>query len=290
MSNDSIVEYVEVPGATLWTSRRGSGPPLVLLHGGPGLWDYLGPVAEMVDDLATVYRYDQRACGRSSGGPPFTLEAAIADLEALREYWGHERWVVLGHSWGATVGLAYCLAHPERAQALIYMSGTGIYTGWRDEFHRNAAALMPPEAQERLNSLGAQMANAQSDELAALTREYCIQAWSVEMQDRERSHELAESALIEGAQINWELNRELSKDGRRAIEDSSIPERLATLNVPTLVLHGEADARPAWAGHRVAEAIPGARYVGLPGVGHFTWLDGPELLREEARRFLVQVL
>src|SRR5437899_636174 len=80
------VEYVHLPTAVLRTARQGSGPAMLLCHGGPGLWDYLAPMAGMVDDLVTVYRYDQRACGRSSGNPPFDVLTAIADLEALREH------------------------------------------------------------------------------------------------------------------------------------------------------------------------------------------------------------
>jgi pimeloyl-ACP methyl ester carboxylesterase len=41
----------------------------------------------MLDDQALAYRYDQRACGRSTGGPPYTVATAVADLEALRQYW-----------------------------------------------------------------------------------------------------------------------------------------------------------------------------------------------------------
>ncbi len=284
------IEYVEVPGATLWTARQGSGPPVVLLHGGPGLWDYLGPVAEMIDDLAIVYRYDQRACGRSSGGSRYTLDVAVAGLEALRRHWGHERWVLLGHSWGATLGLAYALAHPEHTLGLIYMSGTGIYADWREEFRANMQAQTSPEHEQYLLDLLARFPNASGEEAVEVTREYCIADWSTEMLDRERSKELAESVLIEGAQINWEVNKLLVKDGRRVMEHSNMPERLASLNVPTLVLHGELDLRPAWAGQRVAKAIPGARYVPLTRAAHFTWLDDPESLRIEVRRFLKEIL
>ncbi|HEY7907477.1 MAG TPA: alpha/beta fold hydrolase, partial [Thermomicrobiales bacterium] len=108
---DVVQEDVEVRNATLWTAHQGSGPPLVFCQGGPGLWDYLAPVAAMVDDLVTVYRYDQRACGRSSGGPPHDVATAIADLEALRAHWGLTEWIVAGHSWGASLALLYCLAH-----------------------------------------------------------------------------------------------------------------------------------------------------------------------------------
>ena len=40
-------------------------------------------------------------------------------MEKLREHLGIERWLVLGHSWGATLGLAYAEAHPERTSALV---------------------------------------------------------------------------------------------------------------------------------------------------------------------------
>jgi proline iminopeptidase len=284
------IEYVEVPGATLWTARQGSGPPIVLLHGGPGLWDYMGPVARMLDDIATVYRYDQRACGRSSGGPPYTVEAAVADLEALRVHWGLERWVVLGHSWGATLALAYCLAHPERVQALVYVSGVGIHTGWREEFHANMDALIPPEERRELAGLRARLASGEGDVAAALNREYCVRAWSAEMVDRENARELAQSVLVDGVQANWEVNRVLAPEGERFAEQSSMPKQLAALRVPTLVLHGEIDPRPAWAGQRVAEHIPGAEFVLLPGVGHFVWLDSPDLLGDALRGFLLKVL
>jgi proline iminopeptidase len=60
---------VNVDGARLWTARAGAGPPVVLCHGGPGLCDNLAPVSDLVEDIATVYRFDQRGCGRSGGGP-----------------------------------------------------------------------------------------------------------------------------------------------------------------------------------------------------------------------------
>ena len=92
------VAYVEVPGARLWTASQGVGTPLVLCHGGPGLSDNLGPLAVMIDDIARVHRFDQRGGGRSSTGCPLDVDTLVADLDALRGHWGHERWVVGGHS------------------------------------------------------------------------------------------------------------------------------------------------------------------------------------------------
>ncbi|HJS95420.1 MAG TPA: alpha/beta fold hydrolase [Solirubrobacteraceae bacterium] len=109
---------VEVEGASLWTETQGAGVPLVLCHGGPGLSDNLQPVAARVDDLARVHRYDQRGSGRSRSAGPFDVASFVADLDALRRHWGHERWLVGGHSWGANLALCYAVTHPHRTIAV----------------------------------------------------------------------------------------------------------------------------------------------------------------------------
>ena len=117
---------IAVRGTRLWVAARGAGNPIILCNGGFGSCDYLGPVAAMIDDLARVYRFEPRGCGRSSPDGPYDIETCLADLEALRTTLGHERWVVGGHSAGADLALAYALSHPGRVQALLYLSGTGV--------------------------------------------------------------------------------------------------------------------------------------------------------------------
>jgi proline iminopeptidase len=73
--------YVELNGVRFWTARHGSGPPLVLLHGGPGGWDSFDELAAMVDDLVEVHRYEQRGSGRSPSAAP--RRAAGDDAEAV---------------------------------------------------------------------------------------------------------------------------------------------------------------------------------------------------------------
>lgn len=77
-------------GALLATSTGGAPgdlPPAVLLHGGPGLWDYLEPLARLIEGGTLVHRYDQRGCGSSSTAEPAQLAIAhcVADLEELRQ-------------------------------------------------------------------------------------------------------------------------------------------------------------------------------------------------------------
>jgi proline iminopeptidase len=62
-----------VAGARLWTATEGAGVPLILCPGGPGAYNYLGPVAAMVNDLAEVHRFEQRGGGRSTREGPWIV-------------------------------------------------------------------------------------------------------------------------------------------------------------------------------------------------------------------------
>ncbi|WP_102125730.1 alpha/beta fold hydrolase [Deinococcus planocerae] len=115
---------VQARGAVLHVAQHGEGPPLLLLNGGGGCPNYLTPVAELLPGFRRVLP-DPRGTGESTGGP-HELATALTDLEAVREALGLERWAVLGHSWGADLGLAYALAHPGRVTRLVSWAGTGI--------------------------------------------------------------------------------------------------------------------------------------------------------------------
>ncbi len=283
-------EIVNIHDSALWTARQGHGPALVCCHGGPGLWDYLEPVAAMVDDLATVYRYDQRSCGRSTGSPPYDVATAVTDLEALRAHWQLEQWTLFGHSWGATLALAYCLAHPSRVRALIYHSGIGIDAAWKAEYARNKAALLHPDEQRQIDELRAQLPLLQGTEYDETERAYCELSWSIDFADRSRGRELARQLFVSGQHINFEVNKMLGQDSDRFAQQKDMPEQLANLHIPTLVIHGALDPRSARFARHLAACIPSAIYIEIPNVGHMAWIEQPERTREILRAFLERIL
>ena len=136
-----IENFIDRADARIWTSMTGSGAPVLLCSGGPGAADYLGPVSGMLEDIATVVRFDQRGCGRTAGCGPFDLRTTLWDMEALREHYGIDRWMVGGHSWGANLALAYALENPGYVTGLIYICGSGAQHDreWSEEYHRNLA-------------------------------------------------------------------------------------------------------------------------------------------------------
>jgi proline iminopeptidase len=121
-----VETYIESGEIRLWTTADGSGVPVLLISGGPGCCDYLEPVAALIDGAQTI-RFDARGCGRSSLSPCYTLSHSLADLEAIRRHYGIEHWIVLGHSAGADLALAYAVQHPNRAAAIACLSGGRIH-------------------------------------------------------------------------------------------------------------------------------------------------------------------
>lgn len=113
-------------------SGNPAGKPAVVLHGGPGsgarpFWrTFFDP------KRYRIVLFDQRGSGRStpSAAEPEidlstnTTHHLLRDIEALRELLGIDDWLVLGGSWGATLGLAYAQRHPERVSELVLFSVT----------------------------------------------------------------------------------------------------------------------------------------------------------------------
>jgi proline iminopeptidase len=288
-SSQWVEEMIEVDdGARLWSVTEGTGIPVVLCHGGPGDTDNLGPVSAMIADLARVHRHEQRACGRSSGSPPFTMARSIADLEALRSHWGHDRWVVAGHSFGAALALAYALEHPVRTTAVVYGSCVVRLKGepdWHDRYREDRLRRIPEPLRARYLEL--RQLRDEHDELdAASDTELRRLGALTEFANPETAERLT-SRLIAGlAKVNHRVNRELGEDFVRFFAASGVQRRLQDLDVPVLLVHGAADPRPIDAVETLAAELPRARLVRLEGVGHFPWWEAPDVFRDVLRKFL----
>ncbi len=113
-------------------SGNPEGTPAVALHGGPGSGSSPGRRRWFDPTRYRIVQFDQRGCGRSlphAGDWSTDLSAntthhLIADIEALREHLGIERWLIWGASWGVTLALAYAERHPDRVTAMILLSIT----------------------------------------------------------------------------------------------------------------------------------------------------------------------
>ena len=132
-------------------SGNPSGIPVVVIHGGPGVAGNHRTVSTSTRVRSTSSSSTSAGCGKST--PYAELEdnntqASVADLEALREHLGIDRWHVFGGSWGSTLALIYAQHHPQRVVSLVLR---GIFMCRVSELHwfyQNGASHLFPDAFE----------------------------------------------------------------------------------------------------------------------------------------------
>lgn len=275
---------VSANGATIWTATQGGGPPVVLCHGGPGIYDYLGPVAAMIDDVATVHRYDQRGCGRSEDVGPYDVATFVDDLDALRACWGYEAWTIVGHSWGATLALLYAIQYADRTARLVYMSGTGIDPAWHQEYRRSRVAKLLDADRKRLRLLNEELLTATGEELVRVQREKSSLLGRTELYDVRL---VGDVSRYDRFPINYPLNEALCAEMRQMEDAGHLSSQIVRIRAPTLVLDGEGDPRPRWARAKIAQLIPNSRHATIAGAGHEPWIEQPEATARVLRDFLV---
>jgi pimeloyl-ACP methyl ester carboxylesterase len=257
---------VEVDGIRIAYERAGKGPPLVLLHGyvgdGPGAWHK--QLEELSDDF-TVVAWDAPGAGRSADPPEWFRIGDYADaLAGFVNALGLGRPHVAGLSFGGILALELHRKHPRIARTLILASA---YAGW-------AGSLPPQVAEQRLR---------QALDLAEMPPEEFVGALAPTMFSKS-----APAALVDRFVASI---REFHPAGFRAMARASaeadLRDALPDIDVPTLLLYGDSDVRaPLNVADQLHDAIPGARLVLLPGVGHVCNLEAPEQFNSEIRSFL----
>src|SRR3954471_14358584 len=138
-------------GGWLRPSHPPEGPPVLLLHGGPGMaYTYLDSLADEIGDGYQVAAFQQRGLEPSTTGGPFDLETAVADVAAVLDALGWDRAWVLGHSWGGHLLLHCGVAIPERllgGLAVDLLGGVG--DGGEAAFEAELLRRTPPAAAAR---------------------------------------------------------------------------------------------------------------------------------------------
>ena len=265
-------------GASIAYATVGTGPPLVkaanwLSH---LEYDWQSPIwRHWIVELSryhTFIRYDERACGLSDWDVnEFSLDAWVADLEAVVDAIGLDQFPLLGISQGGPIAIAYAARHPEKVSHLI------LYGSY-------AAGL-------RKRKLSPQLL-----EEAEMFLQLIKVGWG---KHHPAFRQVFTSLFIPEAtaeQANWfnELQRVSSspENAARLLDaffELDVRPQAATLNVPTLVLHGKGDLRiPFDEGRRLASLISGSRFVPLESRNHILLKTEPAWYRflTEVRSFL----
>lgn len=266
-----------VRGVEIFERRIGSGPPVVVLHGGPGAHhDYLLPGFDLLGNGRELIYYDQRGGGQSPVGRevPVGWREQVADLEVLRGLWGLDRLALLGYSWGAMLAMLYAIEHPDRIDRLALVSPAPASKEERAEFDRRfQARTMTPELQARRAELRASGLRERDPEAHA--KKLFALAVAGYFHEPDRSEEL----------IGFRVTERTQKEIWASLGDFDVRPALRRLTLPALVVHGDDDPIPWQTAKATADALHGAFHL-LTHCGHVPQVEAPDQLVAAVDPFL----
>jgi pimeloyl-ACP methyl ester carboxylesterase len=266
----TMIEMDDGAQLRTWTAGSGipQGLPLVMVHGGPGLPDYLAPVAGIVGDLCLVHRYDQRGTGGSPWVGVHTIARHVRDLASLLDAWGHDRVVLVGHSFGTDLTSYFLLAHPERVAGLIQLAGPFL-APWREAYRAAQRVRCSGEQQARLDELDAIAVRTDAEEI-----EYLTLSWFTDHADRTRAWDWARAAARTLRPVNYAMNAQLNAARKTGPLESRVDELRELLPPGAVIIGGAGDPRPAAALRRLGARLS-CEVIIIPDAGHNPWLDAP---------------
>ena len=146
---------VAADGGPLGGWIQGTGPPVLLLHGGPGLnHTYLDSLGAELDTEFQVASYQQRGLEPSTLEGPFTVAQSIEDAVAVLDGLGWPRAWVVGHSWGGHLALRLAAERPERLLGALAVDPIGVVgDGGHAAFEAEMSARTPLARRRRAEEL-----------------------------------------------------------------------------------------------------------------------------------------
>jgi len=269
---------VEIPGGALRGDHGGEGSPALLLHGGAAVEDYLGGLAAELDGLFSTFRYTQRGTPPSTGGPPFTVEAHVADAIAVLDAFGVEQAWAIGHSWGGHLALHLAVAHPDRLLGAICIDPLGARAEIFAELDANLRRGLDETQVARLDGIEADRREGDVTEEALVERFALI--WPQFFADPDQARPSPVSRV--GVRASIETNTSLADHFRR----ETLARALPSVRLPVLFVHGELDPLPVRASLETAALVQGAHVEVIEGSGHFPWLERPGEVRRAIESWL----
>jgi len=263
---------VPAVGGRLWAQAAGEGTGVILVHAGIAdarMWD---PQWEALAARHRVARYDTRGYGRTQGTD--VEFSNRADLITVMDAAGVERATLVGCSRGGSIAIDTALEFPGRVEALVWVCGGlgGVEIGETPEetaagermeelwAAKDWGALADLEVAVWVDGVG-QPAGRAPAPVRELVRRMCLETYLQE-----------------------------KPEGRPIALDPPAAGRLGEIRVPMLVIIGELDTLGTrMTAGLLADHVPGARRIDLPGVAHLPSMERPEWFTETLFGFLAEV-
>jgi proline iminopeptidase len=273
--------YFDVEGSALIVEgqRIREQPVAFIIHGGPGAdhTSYKPAFSPLSRSLQLIY-FDHRGQGRSARGlkQTYTLDNNVEDMEALRQYLGLEKIILIGSSYGGMVALSYAVRYPQNVSHLIV-----IATAANSRFLERAKEILAQQGTEEQKAIAVRFWEGKFETEEQLREFFQVMGSMYSVSHNSQSHSPASDQTI------------LSVDAINVafggfLRDYNILNELHKITSPTLVIAGRHDwiCAPEFS-EEIAQAIPNADLRIFENSGHLIRIDQPEALLDAITGFLV---
>jgi proline iminopeptidase len=282
---DSLRLYYRIAGTR--------GDTIIAIHGGPGvdLESIAGDFAPLAERHVVIF-YDQRGTGRSTlptDTTRLTAERQVADLEAVREYFGLGQVTLIAHSYGPLLAASYAIAHPDRVKRMVFFGPVPPRRGqfWQ-RFGQSMSSRLDSAQLARLADASRRM-NMPTGDVRQACRDYWAIATRPRLAEPDRTLPLIRSDLcgsdVAGIRYGLATTNHLVMN---SYGDWDLRAALRTVTAPTLIVHGEEESIPMDLVEEWTTALPNATLLRVPRAAHFTYAERPELVWPAVERFLAQ--
>ena len=246
----------------LLVREYGTGEPAIIaIHGGPAAPGGVAPLARTLGSRWRVIEPFQRA---SSKDRALTVASHVQDLADVVHKWcDRSQPLLVGHSWGAMLSLAYAAAHPGTVRGLVLI-GCGTFTQrTRAEYRTRMEARITPEDRALLG----QVSRTEQDPNRRLAAEG-------RAMERFCGYDIDPEADDELLAVDAVAHEQTWADMLRLQQEGIYPATFSAIKCPVLMLHGEADPHPGeLTRDDLKPYIPHLEYRELPKCGHAPWLE-----------------
>jgi proline iminopeptidase len=269
---------------------------IVAIHGGPGM-DHESIAADFAVLAAkhTVIFYDQRGGGKSTLPiDTSTLGAPrqIQDLDDLRRHFKLDKMTLVAHSYGPLLAASYAIAHPEHVKRMVLFGPVPPRRGdFSRRYGQSLNGRLDSVQQAKMTAASRRMANPSSSdaEITAACREYWALGLRPRLAEPEKTLQLVKSDLCASDPAGIRYGQRI---GNRVIMNSygdwDLRPQLRTLDVPTLIVHGEEESIPMDLVEEWATSMPRARLLRVPRAAHFTYAERPDFVWPAVEKFLAE--
>jgi proline iminopeptidase len=277
-SHESSSDYVQVKQGKLYYQSFGSGEPIIVIHGGPGMMDssYLLPQMLELTKTNQVIFYDQRGSGKSLetkiNPELMNLQQFTQDLDDLRKSLNLDKVTLLGHSWGGIIAMNYAAQYPDYVSRLILLSpapadhgGIVSFEKACEEKNKNIAEeISPIFSSSTIEKLDV-------DEIKRLYRKVFVNYVYNSKDAAKISLDFDKKSAISSIK-----SMEMLIDTTWMNPKFNLLPILKQISAPTLIIHGKDDLIASTSIEQIGKTIPNTKIIYLAKCGHFPFIEQSE--------------